>query len=371
MKIYKLTLDNLLYELRDSEQKKFGYLLSSNGKIIDDYYIFSSDDRQKEDVKEKFENIGKYYQYNKNAGFLATINETFLFEKYCSDNSLVKLAVFHVHLRHPNIFTKADWDLHPTENLKHLIVSLRNKFYPKYELFDINKSELEVICESQDILNKMIKKSAKFCKIYLNNKQNRFLFAEFLSQLTFNEQQVFWNEKGYKKSSALKQNNLYNKDNIKKTLVTNAEYKLLFEDHPLDDNYPVVNITYYDAYIFSSWAGGRLLKVEEWEENSDCIEISNTFEHHHKKMMDRVCYSENSNGLINQVALLEENKYGLFDMQGNVWEWCLEKDNVVFTKGGSFRAFPEMCRNNVNVIEKKHAFYDDLGFRYKILREVL
>lgn len=370
MKILKSVLNSLINELRDSGEKRFGYLLSSGGEIVDDYYIFKYDDRRKDDVKKQFKKIGKYYEYNDNAGFLATINETFQFEKYCLTNNVKKVAVFHVHLRHPNVFTKADWDLHPSNDLKHLIVSLRNKNYPKYEVFTIDKTAtilenmfsvtpLEVLNEEEYFQWE----APKFDDINMLNRLKRKHLAEYLSKLSSIERFKFWKEKNVEPPDELLDESKYNVNKIKKTVVTNSEYKKLFTEHIYDDEYPVVNISYYDAFIFATWVGGRLLTLEEWENNCDCAVPRDSFEHFSKEMIKYASYSENSNGRLIPVAQLSSNKYDLYDMQGNVWEWCSIDGSNAPTKGGSFRAFPEMCRKEVTVLEEKNAFYDDLGFR--------
>lgn len=51
-------------------------------------------------------------------------------------------------------------------------------------------------------------------------------------------------------------------------------------------------------------------------------------------------------------------------MQGNAWEWCeSEKNSIAPTKGGSYLAFPEMCRQIVSQFELKDFFAKDITFR--------
>lgn len=39
----------------------------------------------------------------------------------------------------------------------------------------------------------------------------------------------------------------------------------LEDGHPFTEDYPIFNITYWDAYAYAKWAGGRLPTQEEWE----------------------------------------------------------------------------------------------------------
>lgn len=57
------------------------------------------------------------------------------------------VGVYHSHQRHPAVFSTVDVDLHPSEKIWHLIISLRNFNMPQLKAFALNKgqvSELEI-----------------------------------------------------------------------------------------------------------------------------------------------------------------------------------------------------------------------------------
>src|SRR3990167_6784520 len=58
---------------------------------------------------------------------------------------------------------------------------------------------------------------------------------------------------------------------IDKYEVTNAQYKNFKPDHTFPEgreDYPVVNVTWYEAVEYAKWAGKRLPTEEEWEKAS-------------------------------------------------------------------------------------------------------
>ena len=75
--------------------------------------------------------------------------------------------------------------------------------------------------------------------------------------------------------------------------------------------------------------GFRLPTVEEWEYAS---KGGQNYEYSGSDNLDEVgWYERNSNDMTHKVARKKPNGYGLYDMSGNVREWCWDSD------GGGFR----------------------------------
>jgi len=154
---------------------------------------------------------------------------------------------------------------------------------------------------------------------------------------------------------------------------------------------PVENVSWYDAINFCNLLsqnmginkyykisddgqpitcneesdGYRLPTDAEWE--YACRADSNEVRY---GKLDKISWNNNnSNGKTHEVGKKQPNTWGLYDMIGNVWEWCWDLFNEKFYgsyrifRGGGFadtdRSLRASCRR------KSHPTYkiDDLGFR--------
>ena len=140
-------LDRFVKEVKEKYPKKaFGFFISdTEGGQPVDFIMFNDDVRN--EWKDEFEKYGQYYVSHEDAGFLATEEETYEFTKKIQAMNMKIVGVYHSHQRHPAVFSTVDVDLHPSEKIWHLIISLRNFNMPQLKAFALNKgqvSELEI-----------------------------------------------------------------------------------------------------------------------------------------------------------------------------------------------------------------------------------
>jgi formylglycine-generating enzyme len=120
--------------------------------------------------------------------------------------------------------------------------------------------------------------------------------------------------------------------------VTNAQYKKFMdatgrkEPSYWDDSrlnmpdHPVVGVSWYDAKSYAKWAGKRLPTEAEWEKAVRGGLVGKKY-----PCGDTITHDDaNYSGIggkdkwehTSPVGSFAPNGYGLYDMAGNVWEWC-------------------------------------------------
>ena len=119
---------------------------------------------------------------------------------------------------------------------------------------------------------------------------------------------------------------------IGKTEVTQALWKAVMSNNPSyfkGDNLPVVKVSWDDCQKFISKLNSltgqnfRLPTEAEWEFAARGGNNSNHYQYSgSNELGDVAWYSGNSGDKTHVVATKQPNELGLYDMSGNVWEWC-------------------------------------------------
>ncbi len=119
---------------------------------------------------------------------------------------------------------------------------------------------------------------------------------------------------------------------IGQTVVTQALWKAVMGDNPSDqqgDDLPVVNVGWYEAQNFiiklnrMTGMKFRLPTEAEWEFAARGGTMSKGYKFSGSNNLYEVgWYNRNSNEKMQPVGTLLPNELGIYDMSGNVWEWC-------------------------------------------------
>ena len=92
--------------------------------------------------------------------------------------------------------------------------------------------------------------------------------------------------------------------------------------------HPVVHVSWYAAMAYAQWVGKRLPTEAEWEYAARGGLAGKRYPWGDEFDSDKVHIEWE--GDTTKVGQYPPNGYGLYDMSGNVWEWCLDEYNADF-----------------------------------------
>ena len=181
----------------------------------------------------------------------------------------------------------------------------------------------------------------------------------------------------YEKLHKVKVDSFY----MQATVVTQELWEAAMGNNPSSgktrNDLPVTDLNYYSCLEFikaiNELTGKhfRLPTAEEWEYAAKGGNISKGYVYSGSNIIDEVAwYWENSDNRLHPVKELKPNELGLYDMNGNIDEWCgdfriFESDHTLSMRGGNYRCCPELCCLNPPYSRSVYAsnFGSLLGFR--------
>lgn len=181
---------------------------------------------------------------------------------------------------------------------------------------------------------------------------------------------------------------------ISETPITNEDFVKFCPQHPVREwqdldkselySHPVVRTTWWEAYLFCAWVGGRLPTEAEWEYACRAHSVSAfCFGNELSKDLANFWTVEEPIARTTPVGMYPTpNNFGILEMHGNVWEWCQDYYQADFfsqcsnenpvclqesphrvARGGSWSDPVHGCRSAFrNRLNPNHRM-DNVGFR--------
>jgi len=138
---------------------------------------------------------------------------------------------------------------------------------------------------------------------------------------------------------------------------------------------PAINVSWEDANSFASWIGARLPTEAEWEY---ACRAGTTTPYFTGTTINKEQANFDGEKTL-PVGLLNPNAWGLYDMHGNIWEWCNDwygayssgplanpqgplRGDVRVVRGGSYEDSATYCRSASRYSPPEWRYFN-VGFR--------
>jgi len=426
------TCDRLVRRAQCQHPKKlFGYLLGvRSADEVDDLVCFEENARNCPEWRPGFEAYGRYFVDHDDAGFVATPEESWRVQQEIWSRGATEVAVFHTHQRHPANFSRVDYEAHLKQfvDLGHLVVSLRNPHYPRLRAFSVSSAGVNELALAPRRCSRPPRSTtdvphlfAQFATAGIGGltpteigdlasciaRPGQANGAAAAPELRGGELERYQDLVAPRMTEVADATFVMGTDAvhrahfcgetpshrvrlspfaISQVPVTNELYAVFDESHTYDPAqrlWPAVGVSWEEAVLCGLWFGCRLPSEAEWEYACGTGRHDQWAVAEERELGRLAWYSENSAGVLRDVGTREPNNLGLYDLHGQVWEWCADDYDPSYyahapdvdprciladgwgkiCRGGSIHALAEMCRTRYRQYEPADFRAPDLGFR--------
>ncbi|MFK8265161.1 formylglycine-generating enzyme family protein [Capnocytophaga cynodegmi] len=88
------------------------------------------------------------------------------------------------------------------------------------------------------------------------------------------------------------------------------------------EQHPVVLVSWYGANAYAQWVGGKLPTEEQWEYAARGGSKTQKYTYAGSNTLDEVAWHRQNTDYLQPVGKKKPNELGIYDMNGNVSEWC-------------------------------------------------
>ena len=128
-------------------------------------------------------------------------------------------------------------------------------------------------------------------------------------------------------------------------------------------HYPAVHVTYKDALAYAEWKKKRLPTREEWV-LAAFGQNKNSFPWENERDLQKCNSKEAVFKNLSPVNYYLPNSCGLYDMFGNVWQWCESNDeDFKYILGGCWNLTLKEMESQMEYKTKPLECNNTIGFR--------